>query len=84
MHLSTELPDRLAQAIADYIQDQPHPTNIPDVLQTALETFLSERGYLSQSRKRLHITPAEHGSGYRNTSIEHDQVLANIDQETSA
>jgi hypothetical protein len=82
MHLSTELPDRIVQAIAEYIQDQPTPTDFPEVLQTALETFLSERGYLSSSKKRLHITPAEQGSGYRNTAIEHDQVLANLAQET--
>jgi hypothetical protein len=84
MHLSTELPDHLAQAIKEYIQDQPNPTNVPDVLQTALETFLVERGYLSSPKKRLHITPAEQGSGYSNTSIDHDRVLSNLDQETSA
>lgn len=84
MHLNTELPDHLAQAIADYIRDQPQPTHFPDVLEAALETFLTERGYLSQPKKRLHITPAEQGSGYPNTSIDHDQVLAHLDQETSA
>lgn len=84
MHLSTDLPDHLAQAIAQSIQDQPNPTNFPDVLQTALETFLLERGYWSPSKKRLHITPAEQGSGYSNTSIEHDQILSNLDHETPA
>lgn len=81
MQLNTELPDHLAQAIADYIQDQTDPTDLPNVLQTALENFLTERGYLSQPKKCLRITPAEQGSGYHNTSIEHDQVLANLDQE---
>lgn len=83
MHLSAELPDHLAQAIADYIEDQPQPTDYPDVLQTALETFLAERGYLPQPQKRLRITPAEQGSGYLTTSIEHDRVLANLDREDS-
>lgn len=81
MQLNTELPDHLAQAIAEYIQDQPGPTDLPDVLQTALENFLTERGYLYQPKKRLRITPAEQVSGYHNTSIEHDQVFANFDQE---
>ncbi len=84
MHLSAELPDHLAQALEHYIQDQPSPTNAPNVLQTALETFLLERGYLPQPKKRLHITPAEQGSGDHNTSIEHDRVLSNLDQSTSA
>jgi hypothetical protein len=68
MNFNTELPDDIAQAIADYIQDQPTPTDIPSVLQTALQTFFTERGYLC-SQKRLHITPATQGSGYSNTSI---------------
>lgn len=60
MNLNTQLPDGMVQAIADYIQDQPTPTDIPSVLQTALQTFFTERGYLN-SQKRLHITPATQG-----------------------
>ncbi|NJM64781.1 MAG: hypothetical protein HC772_00205 [Leptolyngbyaceae cyanobacterium CRU_2_3] len=82
MNLNTELPDDIAQAIADYIQDQPTPTDIPNVLQTALQTFLAERGYLG-SQKRLRITPATQGSGYSDTSINHDQVLSNFEQNPS-
>jgi hypothetical protein len=84
MNLNTELPDPLVQAIARYIQDQPTPTDYPAVLQIALETFLCERGYLSQPQKRLRITPAEQGSGYSNTAINHDQVLANHTEDISA
>lgn len=84
MNLNTELPDDIAQAIAEYIQDQPTPTDIPTVLQTALQTFLTERGYLVRSQKRLHITPATQGSGYNDTSINHDQVLSNLDRKPSA
>ncbi|MCC5604919.1 hypothetical protein [Nostoc favosum] len=83
MKLNTELPDDIAQAIADYIQDQPNPTDISSVLQTALQTFLIERGYLG-SHKRLHITPASVGSGYSDTSINHDRVLANFEPDPSA
>jgi hypothetical protein len=83
MNLNTELPDDLAQAIADYIQDQPTPIDIHNVLQTALQIFLIEHGYL-KSQKRLHITPASQGSGYSDTSIHHDQVLANFEQRPSA
>ncbi|NDJ19759.1 DUF2811 domain-containing protein [Myxacorys almedinensis] len=83
MNLNTELPDDLAQAIADYIQDQPTPTDIPSVLQTALQTFLIDRGYL-ESQKRLHITPASQGSGYSDTSIHHDHILTHFEQDSSA
>lgn len=76
MNLNTEIPDDLAQAIADYIQDQPTSTDLSSVLQTALKGFLIERGYFAPSQKRLHITPAPTGSGYSNTALEHDQVLS--------
>ncbi len=82
MNLTTELPDDIAQAIAEYIQDQPTQTDIPSVLRTALQTFLVERGYLG-SQKRLHITPATQGSGYSDTSINHDQVLSHFEQTPS-
>ncbi|XGW00383.1 MAG: hypothetical protein ACAF41_15790 [Leptolyngbya sp. BL-A-14] len=81
MNLNTELPDDLVQAITDYIQDQPTPTDVPDVLQAALQTFLTERGYL-HSQKRLHVTPATQGSGYSDTSINHDHVLTHPEQES--
>lgn len=77
MNLNTELPDDIVQAITDYIRGQPTPTDIPNVLQTALHTFLIERGYLS-SQKRLHVTPASQGSGFSDTSINHDQVLCSM------
>jgi hypothetical protein len=82
MNLNAELPDDIAQAIAEYIQDQPTPTDISSVLQTALQTFFTERGYLN-SQKRLHITPATQGSGYSDTSINHDQALSNFEQNPS-
>ncbi|MDX2244877.1 MAG: hypothetical protein NW224_29735 [Leptolyngbyaceae cyanobacterium bins.302] len=52
------------------------------MLQIALEAFLSDRGYLSTTKKRLRITPAEQGSGYSNTAIDHDAVFAELHQET--
>jgi hypothetical protein len=73
-----ELPNPIVQAIAHYIQDQPTLPDFPTGLRIALETFLLEQGYLAQPKKRLRITPAEQGSGYQNTAIDHDQVLANL------
>jgi hypothetical protein len=78
MNFNTELSDDIAQAIADYIQDQPTPTDISSVLQTALQTFFTERGYLA-SQKHLHITPATQGSGYSDTSVNHDQAFSNFE-----
>lgn len=79
--ITTELSDELLQAITAYIEQQPDCPSVPSVIQTALQTFLAAQGYLPTSPKRLQITPANQGSGYSSTSIEHDRVLAGLDLE---
>lgn len=52
------------------------PPSTSAIVQAANKAFLSQHGYLPSFKKRLRITPAPHGSGYTDTSINHDQVLA--------
>lgn len=79
--ISTEVSDEMIRAIEAYIQSQPDSPTFPAVIETALHNFLTLQGHFLSTQKRLRITPAEQGSGYGNTSIEHDQVLANFDME---
>ncbi len=48
-----------------------------EVIQAALQLLATQT-----STKRLRITPAPQGSGYTDTSINHDRVLANLDAES--
>ena len=74
---SITLPENLAQALASYIRDRQTSPSPITVIQIALEDFLKQRGYLPTYNKRLRITPASVGSGYTDTSVNHDEVLAN-------
>ncbi len=73
---STTLPDTLAKALDAYIHDQEIPPSTTDIVQAALAKFLADQGYLPSLKKRLRITPAPSGSGYTNTSVNHDKVFA--------
>jgi hypothetical protein len=79
--ISAELPDELVQAIESYIHDRPEAPNLAAVMETALQSFLTEQGYLPTPKKRLRITPAAQGSGYTDTAIEPDRILANLEWE---
>lgn len=48
-----------------------------EVLQAALQLLASRT-----PTKHLRITPAAQGSGYTDTALNHDQVLANLDAES--
>ncbi len=71
-HIDATLPDPLAQALDAYVNDQKVPPSTSAIVQAANKAFLSEHGYLPSFKKRLRITPAPHGSGYIDTSINHD------------
>ena len=73
---STTLPDTVANALEAYIHDQEVPPSTTAVVQAALAKFLVDQGYLPSSKKRLRITPAPIGSGYTDTSVNHDQVFS--------
>ena len=53
-----------------------------EVIQAALQLLTASTP--ASPQKRLHITPAAHGSGYTNTAIDHDRVLANLDPDQPA
>ncbi|HEY9640770.1 MAG TPA: type II toxin-antitoxin system ParD family antitoxin [Coleofasciculaceae cyanobacterium] len=52
-----------------------------EVIQAALQLLVASPASLP---KRLHVTPAAQGSGYTDTAINHDRVLANLNSETPA
>jgi hypothetical protein len=69
------LPDDLARAAEAFRESQTAPPSLTSILQSALRSFLSERGYWAE-QKRLQISPAPRGSGMRDVSAEHDRYLA--------
>lgn len=75
-HVDTTLSEPLAQALNAYLNDQAVQLTPAAIVQVALEEFLSQRGYLPSFQKRLRITPASESSGYTDTSLNHDKVLA--------
>jgi hypothetical protein len=56
--------------------NQEHKASSSDTVQTALESFLVAKGYLAKPKKSFNLSPAPKGSGYTDTSINHDAVLA--------
>lgn len=75
------LPDSLLQAVELYTNEQATPSTPDAVIQAALEEFLAQRGYFPHFKKTLRIKPAPKGSGYTDTSINHDQVLTHQQSE---
>jgi hypothetical protein len=72
--VTIELPTTIINALAAYNQE--HKVSSSDAVQTAIESFLIAKGYLSKPKKSFHLSPAPKGSGYTDTSINHDAVLA--------
>jgi hypothetical protein len=73
MRTTIALDDDVAMALDSYRRGLDVPVSVNAVVQAALREFLGIRGYLPP-RRTLRITPAEHGSGFTNTSIDHDSV----------
>jgi hypothetical protein len=69
------LPDEMQIAVEAYIRAQEATPTLNAVVQAALREFLDARGFLAP-REPFWLTPAEHGSGHRDTSRDHDRVLA--------
>lgn len=69
------IPDTLAKALDAYIHDQETLLSATDFMQATLAQFLPEQGYLPSLKKHLQITPSASGSGYINTSVNHDSAL---------
>jgi DNA-binding transcriptional regulator WhiA len=71
--ITLDLPLPILNALTTYTQEQ--QTSSADTVQTALESFLIAKGYLTKPRKTFHLDPASIGSGYNDTAINHDVVL---------
>jgi hypothetical protein len=69
------VPDDLEEPIEAYRRDQDAPPAFTSLVQAALREYLTSRGYLAPD-KPFGITPADHGSGRRDVSSEHDRYSA--------
>ncbi len=75
--LNITLSDAIAKALKAYISSQETPLKEAAVVETVLTEFLSERGYLPlQPQKSLRLTPAPKGSGFQDTLVNHDKIMA--------
>ena len=74
------LPDALDARVAAFLEGQEPEPSLTALVQTALERYLDEIEWSRRGFKRpagpLKITPAPKGSGQRDTSVDHDRVLA--------
>ncbi len=75
------LPSRIANELARRSPDFWSWRNGVFKFQSEPSLIVNELPNFRFSKKRLIITPAECGSGYTNTSIEHDFVLSQTDRE---
>lgn len=62
-------------ALDAYLRQQEVPLALTAVVQTALNEFLTGRGFLPPARP-FRITPARKGSGKKDISANHDRYLA--------
>ncbi len=69
------IPDELEAGLEAYLERQDAPPTLTSLVQTALRTYLADRGYVPD-RRTLRLTAAESESGSTNVSIEHDRELA--------
>ena len=76
------LSEPIESALLSYIRDRQDSSSARAIVREALEEFLTQRGYLQPpSTKRLRIAPAPKGSGYADTSVNHDLVIVNPPKE---
>lgn len=70
--MELDLPERLMDTLAQYAKQE--ELSLAGAMQIALQDFLVRQGYTPEPRRRLRITPAKQGSGFTETSIDHDAV----------
>lgn len=83
MELPTiNLSEPVESALLSYISDR-QDSSAEAIVQEALEKFLTQQGYLQPPtrKKRPRLEPASKGSGYADTSINHDLVIVESNQE---
>ena len=77
MQLPIAIPENIANRLDRYLQQHPNES-----LSSLLEEILQQKENTGDNTPRfLRIQPAPRGSGYRNTSIDHDRVLAETMEE---
>ena len=74
--LTVELPVTITEALTAYIETEQQSSS--ETIQTVLESFLIAKGYLSPPKKSFYLAPAIPGSGYVDTALNHDAVLAEL------
>jgi hypothetical protein len=74
--LNITLPDAIANALSAYIGDQEVSLPANAIVENTLEEFLSQRGYLPPQKQGLRFTREPKGSGFKDTSVNHDTILA--------
>lgn len=79
IRLTVTIPDDLESELESYMNAQGVTLSLPNLVEAALRRYLQEkrlelREYMP-ARGPLRISPAERGSGKRNTSIEHDRYF---------
>ena len=67
--------DEIEASLNAYIRQQKVSSSLTAIMQSALQEFLSRRGFTATARK-LHITPAKKGSNAKDASVDHDRYLA--------
>jgi hypothetical protein len=67
--------DEVEAAVAAYQRAQDAPPTLTAVVEAALREYLAQRGF-GAAKRAFWITPAAHGSGTADGSVEHDRELA--------
>lgn len=76
-HATIILSDQIEAALETYRQRNDLPPDSGKVVQALVQECLIAHGYLMTApTRRLRITPAEHGSGLTDVSVNHDRYLA--------
>lgn len=77
--VTVSLDDDLEDAVVRFQRDQDVPPTLNAMAQVAMRDFLASRGYL-RSKKRFYIAPMVPGSGFTDTSINHDHITERVDE----
>ena len=67
--------DEIEASLNAYIRQQKVSSSLTAIVQSALQQFLSHRGFTASARK-LRITPATQGSRVKDVSVNHDRYFA--------
>ena len=66
--------DEIEASLTTYIREQKVSSSLTAIMQTALQEFLTCRGFVPS--RILRITPAKKSGGAKDVSVDHDRYLA--------